>query len=276
MDEIRIYGLEVFAHHGVYPEEREQGQKFILNAVLRTDTQAAGQTDDLAATTNYGEVCQLMTRVMQEQTWQLLEAAAEHTARAVLLAFPLVRGLTMELQKPEAPIPLPFETVSVKIDRGWHKVYVGIGSNMGDREGYLREAVRKLGEHPLNRGLRCSSLRETPPYGGVEQADFLNGALELETLLSPTELLAELNRIEREANRVREIHWGPRTLDLDILLYDEEIISTPRLTVPHIDMANRRFVLEPLAELNPYAPHPVLRKTVKTLLDEREAREKQC
>lgn len=94
---------------------------------------------------------------------------------------------------------------------------------------------------------QVSELLVTKPYGGVEQEDFLNGCLELETLLTPQELLEELHRIEQEAGRERKIHWGPRTLDLDILFYDKELIETEDLIIPHVDLENRYFVLKPLA-----------------------------
>ena len=92
---------------------------------------------------------------------------------------------------------------------------------------------------------------------GVEQEDFLNGCLELETLLTPQELLEELHRIEQEAGRERKIHWGPRTLDLDILFYDKELIETEDLIIPHVDLENRYFVLKPLAEIAPNFRHPM-------------------
>ena len=112
----------------------------------------------------------------------------------------------------------------------------------------------------------------TEPYGGVEQDEFLNGVLRLRTLLTPEELLDRLHELESEANRERLIHWGPRTLDLDILFYDNEIIDTPDLHVPHIDMQNRDFVLKPMDEIAPYYRHPVLNKTIHQLLDELSAR----
>lgn len=139
MDQIRIKGLEIFAHHGVYPEEKEKGQHFFLDAVLYTDTRRAGLTDRLELSTDYGEVCRLMNEVMCAQTYDLIERAAEQTAQEVLLAFPLIRRLELELHKPEAPIPLPFGDVSVRIERGWHRVFVAFGSNMGDKEYYLEK-----------------------------------------------------------------------------------------------------------------------------------------
>ena len=119
---------------------------------------------------------------------------------------------------------------------------------------------------------QVSDYLVTEPYGGVEQDIFLNGALKLRTLLTPEELLDRLHELEQAAHRERIVHWGPRTLDLDILLYDQMIIDTPDLHVPHIDMENRDFVLIPLTELAPYYRHPVLNKTISQLLKELQAK----
>lgn len=268
MEQIKIQNLEVFANHGVYPEETALGQKFLLNLTLYLHTRAAGKTDDLSKSVNYGEVSHFATAFLREHTYKLIEAAAEQVAEALLLQYPLVRRLTVELKKPWAPIGLPLESVSVEITRGWHRVYLAMGSNMGEKENYIRSAVEKLDQMATCRVVRVSKLIRTEPYGGVEQDDFLNGCMEIETLLSPEELLEELHRIEAEADRKREVHWGPRTLDLDILFYDDEIIDLPMLKIPHIDMKNRDFVLEPLAELAPYKCHPVYHKTVQELWTE--------
>lgn len=274
MDEIHIYGLDIYARHGVFPEENRLGQRFFVNAVLCTDMSEAGRTDRLDNTTNYGEICHFITEFLQKHTFKLLEAAAEQTAHGILTGFPLVHKVELEIQKPSAPIGLPLQTVSVKISRGWKRAYIALGSNMGDKERFIREAVEGLNACPDIRVKRCSTLITTAPYGGVEQDDFLNGAAEIETLLTPDALLEELHRLEQEANRVRDIHWGPRTLDLDILLYEEEIIQTQRLTVPHADMTNRDFVLIPMAEIAPYTLHPVYRKTMTQLLSE--LKERSC
>ena len=107
----------------------------------------------------------------------------------------------------------------------------------------------------------------TEPYGVTDQDEFLNGVLKMRTLLSPEELLERLHQLEQEANRERIIHWGPRTLDLDILFYDQEIIDTADLHIPHPDMQNRDFVLAPMNQIAPYLRHPVLNQTISQLLN---------
>ena len=107
----------------------------------------------------------------------------------------------------------------------------------------------------------------TAPYGGVEQEDFLNAAMELETLYTPEELLDVLHTVEQAAKRERLVHWGPRTLDLDILFYDDLVQDDSALTLPHPDMQNRDFVLKPMVELAPHFVHPVFHQTMQQLLD---------
>jgi dihydroneopterin aldolase/2-amino-4-hydroxy-6-hydroxymethyldihydropteridine diphosphokinase len=269
-DEIRIRGLRIYAYHGVFPEENQKGQPFVVNVTLHTDTRRAGRTDELIHSTNYGEVCQTIGDVLSH-THRLIETVAEEVARTILLTYPLVGTVDVEIEKPQAPIPMDFDTVSVAIHRGWTKAYVALGSNLGDKAGYLNGAVAGLKADPNIRVKRTSSWIVTEPYGGVEQDVFLNGAVEIETLYSPEELLDVLHRLEQEANRVRKIHWGPRTLDLDILFFGTEIRSDPELTIPHGDLQNRDFVLRPMAEIAPGLVHPVCRKTMAQLLADWEA-----
>lgn len=266
MDQIKIENLEVYAYHGVFPEEKEKGQRFYLNATLDTDLRKAGKTDDLAASTHYGEVALLLHKKMTEKSYDLIERAAEVCAEAVLLQFPLVRSITLELRKPEAPIQLPFESVSVVIRRGWKKAYVALGSNMGDSKAHLDGAVDALKADEKVRVLKVADYIVTKPYGGVEQDDFVNSAMAIETLYSPEELLDRLHEIEVDHARERIIHWGPRTLDLDILLYEDVVMDTPDLIIPHKDMHNREFVLKPMAEIAPYERHPLLGLTIEQLL----------
>ena len=267
-DQIIVEDLQIYAHHGVYRQENEKGQNFYISAVLDTDTRAAGMADDLGLSTNYGVVCRFLHTFLTEHTYKLIETAAEKASEALLLQFPYVRQVTMEVKKPEAPITVPFGSVSVKITRGWHRVYIACGSNIGDRRAHLSAAVDALLMDKRCRVLRVSDWVETTPYGGVEQADYLNGVLSIETLYTPEELLEVLQGIEKAEARERKERWGPSTLDLDILLYEGRLMDTDKLTIPHKDMQNRDFVLKPLSQIAPYERHPVFNKAVVELLAE--------
>lgn len=265
-DVIKIKNLKVFAHHGVFPEETRDGQDFFINAELFLDCRKAGKTDCLEDSLNYGEVSHFITDFLQNNTYRLIEAAAEHLAEAMLLSMPGLKGVKMELCKPHAPIGLPFENVSVTIERSWHTVYLAVGSNMGDKNLYIKQGIDELAQTEGIRVTAVSELLVTKPYGGVVQDDFVNGAVAVKTILTPHELLERLHVIEKHANRERVIHWGPRTLDLDIIFYDKLVYEDADLIIPHVDMHNRDFVLKPLMELCPNYRHPVFGKTVAQLL----------
>jgi 2-amino-4-hydroxy-6-hydroxymethyldihydropteridine diphosphokinase len=143
-------------------------------------------------------------------------------------------------------------------------VYLSLGSNLGDREGNLRDAIRRLGD--LGEVKRVSSFYETEPVEFTEQPWFLNCAIELETEKTPRELLQGLLAIEQAMGRQRIQPKGPRLIDLDILLFGDEVICDAALTVPHPAMQERRFVLEPLAEIAAEARHPVLKESAAELL----------
>jgi len=128
-------------------------------------------------------------------------------------------------------------------------VYLGLGSNLGDREEYLRQAVTKLQSHFQITVLMQSSIYETEPYGYKEQPFFLNMVVQIDTDLAPEQLLDYTQKIEMKLDRKREIHWGPRTIDIDLLLYDQQMIKTQRLIIPHLYLTRRLFVLKPLSEL---------------------------
>lgn len=268
MDEIRISNLEVFCHHGVYAEENTLGQKFLVSANLYTDTRKAGQTDLLEYSINYGDVCHEIKHIMEERNYKLLETVAETIAERLLKAYVSLEKIRVEIKKPWAPIMLPIDTVAVVIERSWHMVYLSIGSNMGDRKANLDYAVQSLQRDDKFKDIIVSSYLETEPYGYIEQDKFINACIMCRTLLTPEMLLERIHGIEQERNRTREIHWGPRTLDIDILFYDKEIVETRDLCIPHPEIPLRKFVLQPLSELAPYYHHPITGNTVMQMLND--------
>lgn len=145
-------------------------------------------------------------------------------------------------------------------------VYIALGTNLGDRQANLEEAIVRL--QPIVQVIACSPVYETPPWGYIEQPDFLNQVVQGETSLEPMDLLDLLKRIEMEMGRVKTIQNGPRLIDLDLLFYGDLILETERLTLPHPRMVGRGFVLLPLADLAPNLVHPLLGLRIRELLDE--------
>ncbi|MBS1617294.1 MAG: 2-amino-4-hydroxy-6-hydroxymethyldihydropteridine diphosphokinase [Bacteroidetes bacterium] len=145
-------------------------------------------------------------------------------------------------------------------------IFLLLGSNVGDRHAHLR-AARRLIDLKAGQELFHSEEYETAPWGKTDQAAFLNQALQIETDLSPLDLLHALKGIEKEVGRTETERWGPRVIDIDILFYGSDIVDLPELKVPHPYLPQRRFALEPLSELAPDFVHPALHLTVKELLD---------
>jgi len=146
-------------------------------------------------------------------------------------------------------------------------IYIALGSNLGDKEKNLKEALR----HIAQRGVtvcKVSDLIVTKPYGVTDQPEFLNAVAEVKTDKSPTELLQVLLQVEQEMGRKRIRRWGERNIDLDLLLFNDLVIDLPDLQVPHPDMQNRDFVLGPLAQIAPEAMHPTLKKSVRQLWEQ--------
>jgi 2-amino-4-hydroxy-6-hydroxymethyldihydropteridine diphosphokinase len=142
------------------------------------------------------------------------------------------------------------------------RAFIGLGSNLGERESMIRSALDELARLPTTKLVRASSLYDTEPVGDTDQPGFLNAVAELETELTARQLLWNLLLIERRLGRVRTRHWGPRVIDLDLLLCGNEVLDQPDLKVPHPELLRRSFVLVPLVELDPLIVHPVTGETL--------------
>lgn len=267
-NEIRIKDLECFGFHGVLEEEQKLGQKFVISAVIKTSFAKAIISDSCEDTINYAQVCHFINNIVSETKYNLIESLADYLTKKLLVEFSLINEVEIEVKKPWAPIKLNLETASVVVKRKWHTTYVAVGSNLGEKIETINKAKEMIESSEYNENVILSELIESKPYGYKEQDNFVNGAIKLKTLMEPMELLEFLQKIEQKLDRKREIHWGPRTIDLDILLYDDLVLDDPRLIIPHVDMCNRDFVLKPLCDLNPYLVHPLCNKRVAMIYEE--------
>ncbi|MFD3158298.1 2-amino-4-hydroxy-6-hydroxymethyldihydropteridine diphosphokinase [Haloimpatiens sp. FM7330] len=262
MDKIYIKDLEIYANHGVFQEEKKLGQKFLISIELELNLRKAAITKDLTKSIDYGRLCCEVEEEFKKESYDLIETAAEKISEFILEKYDIVKKVKIVLKKPWAPIGKPLDYAAVEINRKWHKAYIGLGSNIGDKNKNLSDAIQKIDESKYCRVIKKSSFIVTPPWGYTDQDEFLNGVIEVETTLEPKELVVFLLNIEKELKRERIIKWGPRTIDLDVLLYDDIISDDEEIVVPHPRMHERMFVLEPLSEIAPYKIHPLLKERI--------------
>lgn len=262
MDKIIIKDLEIYANHGVFKEEKSLGQKFIISMELYLDMREAGNSDDLTKSVHYGIVCNEVDRFFKENTYDLIERAAEETCKFILTTFKEIKKVKLKLKKPWAPIGKPLDYAAVEIERQWHRVFISAGSNLGDKMANIKKAIDLLNVNDDILVEKISKFYNTEPWGYEEQEEFLNCAFELKTLLYPKELMDLLLDIEKELKRERIIKWGPRTLDLDIIFYDDMISDNENVILPHPRMHQRQFVLKPLSDIAPYYVHPILKEYI--------------
>ncbi len=270
MGKVIIKKLDCFGRHGVLKEENVLGQRFFVSCELETSFERASESDDIKQAVNYAQAAELITAFVRDNTFKLIETLADRLAFKLLTTFD-INAAAVTVEKPSAPIGLPLETVGVTVEKKWERIYLSIGSNMGDKRANMDFAVERLSADEGIRLVRTSGYIETEPYGNENQDSFLNACIEANTLYSPHKLLEVINGIEAEAGRKRELRWGPRTLDIDIIFYGDRVIYDDKLIIPHIDMHNRAFVLEPLCAINPYAIDPLTGETAEKLLEKLKA-----
>ena len=268
MDKIHIKDLEIIGFHGAIPEEKVLGQKFVLSFELDVDLRQAGKNDDLTKTVHYGELAQKVEEEFSKTSYDLIEKAAEEICEFVLLNYPLVKKVKLLLKKPWAPTRKHVEYVAVEIERKWNKVYIAAGSNLGDKEETLKEAIYIIDKRKDCVVTKVSNFYTSDPVGYEDQDQFVNCVFEIDTLQTPSELMDTLLEVEKDFKRERIIRWGPRTLDLDIIFYDDIISYDEHILIPHPRAHERQFVMKPMCDINPYYVHPIYRKRVMDISSE--------
>lgn len=268
MDQIIIEDLEVFANHGVLEEETRLGQKFLVSVTINTDFSGSSTTDDLNNTVNYAAVAKDVNEFMTSNTYKLLETCAKELGTFLILKYKSITEIIVKINKPWAPVGLPLKNVGVCTTLKWHTAFLALGSNIGNREENIKAAITGIDNDAFTSVIKISELINTKPYGYKEQDDFLNCAIKVKTLRSPYELLKLANEIEKKLYRERTIHWGPRTIDVDIIFYDDIVMDDDELTIPHKEMHLRDFVLIPLSQIGAGVINRVWNKSVAQLLKE--------
>lgn len=267
MDTITLTGVHANGTHGVLAFEHERPQTFVVDVTLHLDLAAAGQSDDLNDTIDYGRVAKDIAAVIEGPHVDLIERLAQRIADKILADAPAVASIDVTVHKPHAPIVVAFADVSVSISRvratdngrtaeehAIHNAVVALGGNVGEVESTLRAAVREIDALPGTQVTGISPLYRTAAWGMADGTpDFLNAVVELETTMGSHELLAALQNVEANHGRIRENHWDSRPLDLDIIDFDGITSADPDLALPHPRAWQRAFVLAPWAALNPNA-----------------------
>lgn len=202
-------------------------------------------------------------RAARRAVRRVAKRAAKKSARKISKISKKSAPKAAAVSVPKAPIK------EMKMKKGPHMAFLGLGSNVGDREEYIEQAIFLLSKTPGIKVVKKSTNYETEPEGNTDQPQFLNAAVQIKTILDPYKLLSVLHETENALGRERDVEWGPRTIDLDILLFDDMIISDDKLQVPHPLLHERLFVLKPLAEIAPNTMHPALGRSISEIFEER-------
>ncbi|UQN31073.1 2-amino-4-hydroxy-6-hydroxymethyldihydropteridine diphosphokinase [Brachybacterium kimchii] len=257
-DAIELIGLRARGHHGVLEHERRDGQDFLVDLRMDVDTAPAGRADALGRTVNYAEVADSAVAEIEGGPHQLIETLAARIAGRILAEQILVRRIEVTLHKPSAPIPHPFSDVRVRIERSAAATpaVLALGSNLGAREQHLSRALALLRAADGIEIDWTAPVVETDPVGDVAQDAFLNTVVGIRSERGPWRLLDLAHALEEDARRVREVRWGPRTLDVDLIAYGDLVQDDEELTLPHPRAHERAFVLAPWHAARPASELP--------------------
>ena len=258
MDIITLAKMEFEGHTGCLDFEKTDGQKFIVSLELYVDRIKGCYSDELSDTVDYANIYKAVKEIVTADKGNLIECLAQKISDRVLDEDKRINKVKVTVSKPEAPVNGIFDTMEVTIERRQKEyVILSLGSNLGDRENNILSAEEALKAIPGISGFKCASIYETEPVGLEDQPYFLNTCVGFYTDIEPFELLDKIHVIENELLRTREIHWGPRTIDIDIIFYGDQVIMKPELTIPHPRWNLRSFVTVPLRELkNVGLDHP--------------------
>lgn len=273
-EKIKISNLKVFSHVGVFEQEKKEGQFFVLNLEFEINDEFDLKNDNLKNTVNYCAVVEFVENFIEKSNFNLLETLAKELLKNLLLEFKLIKLAEIEIWKENLKEFKQknhvFSKIAVYKKLKWHSAFLAIGSSLGNKEQFINFAIENLKQCDEIKLIKQSKTMQSKPYGNVAQNEFLNVVVEINSIKTPNELLNFCLEIEKKANRKREKKWADRTLDIDILFYENLIINETNLTIPHADLKNRIFFLKPMNEIAPNFVHPLNLKTIKELLKDLE------
>ena len=264
MDKILVNDLEVFGSHGA----NQRVDKFLISAELTLNLKTAGDTDRISKTINYVDLCSDIEKFCSGLDHKLIESSAEDLASHILLNYISVRHVILTIKMISIPKGKKIAYTGIVIEREWHTAFIGVGSNLGERYKNILSAEKEINNSDNCKVVGISKIYETEPFGYLDQDRFLNCVFEVKTLLTPLQFINSLLEIEKLLKRERVVRWGPRTIDLDILFYDDIITSFEEAVIPHPRMHERMFVLKPLCDLAPYYVHPVINERCYRIAEE--------
>lgn len=251
-DRVFVKNLCLHGHHGVLEEETRLGQRFFVDIECATDHQPSAQHDDYSKAVCYATLCDIAKEVSDSGPFKLIETLGQRIADRILDQFQTVARVNVRVRKPSAPIHAAFDHVGIEVDRFRRiEVAFSLGSNRGDKPNNIKKAIELLGSHPEVRVQAVSKFYRTSPWGETNQDWFVNACILAHTSLDPLGVLRFIKSLEIEIGRIPSTRWGPREIDIDLLFYGDQEISTPELTLPHSEMFNRAFVMIPLADIAP-------------------------
>ncbi|MCL2630356.1 MAG: 2-amino-4-hydroxy-6-hydroxymethyldihydropteridine diphosphokinase [Firmicutes bacterium] len=262
---ITLKNIEIFAYHGVHESEKKNGQRFLVTAKLFLNTEKATQNDSVSDTENYSLILKDIKEEFLRENYNLIETVADKLTLFLLGKYNKLTKAVITVKKPDLPYAMEYAGVTATREKS--TVYIGLGANLGNKEENIKNAL-KLIDCATVRIVKVSSFYNTKPEGFLEQPDFLNACARIETILTPNELLRLFKETEIKLKRERSFKNAPRTIDIDILLFGNLITESGELTIPHPRMHQRKFVLEPLNEIAPFAYHPILAERVCHLFEE--------